>query len=88
MYSVLADELSEDDDTTEQQVPQHSDVSEKSLWVDKYSPKSYVELLSDDVSWILVQNHFSSQLPHPFTAPHTYPTCLGHPPIPFDFFPH
>jgi hypothetical protein len=51
MYSVLADELSEDDDTTEQQVPQHSDVSEKSLWVDKYSPKSYVELLSDDVSW-------------------------------------
>lgn len=25
-------------------------VNEKGLWVDKYSPKAYVELLSDDVS--------------------------------------
>lgn len=25
-------------------------VREKVLWVDKYSPRSYIELLSDDVS--------------------------------------
>ncbi len=41
----------ESDDITEQDVPQDtSGVIEKSLWVDKYSPRSYMELLSDDVS--------------------------------------
>ena len=48
--SILADELMESDDMAEQPVPQLAGEIEKSLWVDKYSPKSYVELLSDDVS--------------------------------------
>ena len=58
LNSVLADELMENDDMVEQSLPQHADEIEKSLWVDKYSPKSYVELLSDDginrnlLSWL------------------------------------
>ena len=35
-------------------------VNEKGLWVDKYSPKAYVELLSDDVS-IFVQYYCVKQ---------------------------
>lgn len=51
-YSALTEELMEDncDDMTEHQALQEASVREKSLWVDKYSPRSYVELLSDDVS--------------------------------------
>ena len=53
MYQCSAlneDETENDDDISEQEVPQDTGVTEKSLWVDKYSPRSYVELLSDDVS--------------------------------------
>ena len=47
----------ESGDITEQDVPQDtSGVIEKSLWVDKYSPRSYMELLSDDVSTVFVYN--------------------------------
>ncbi|CAB4009807.1 chromosome transmission fidelity 18 homolog, partial [Paramuricea clavata] len=58
LNSALTEEVMENDDMTEQEVPQDTGASEKSLWVDKYSPRSYMELLSDDginrnlLSWL------------------------------------
>ncbi|XP_028395275.1 chromosome transmission fidelity protein 18 homolog isoform X2 [Dendronephthya gigantea] len=60
LNSALADDLVEDniDDMTETEAAQEASVKEKSLWVDKYSPRSYMELLSDDginrnlLSWL------------------------------------
>ena len=45
----MGDEDSDDEDMTEEEARPDATVKEKSLWVDRYSPKSYMELLSDDV---------------------------------------
>ena len=73
MCSALTEEVMENDDLTEQEVPHDTGASEKSLWVDKYSPRSYMELLSDDVSqgFIFSTHLIISQLVNKICLQHT-----------------